>query len=356
MRNKRRKNFGMAYNISIILAVLIIISGVIALVLFLFHYKKNQIETIDALSHQIEIMYTEEDMQSMLAGAVEEATSSATQQTREEILGNLKARLSEGESTVSVLRPYYPDDIVVVSDGKYHFVPILDTLAKHGLSEENLFVNEETGEVTYQENGVVTSHKGIDVSKYQGDIQWNKVKADGVEYAFIRLGFRGYESGKLVLDEYFIDNIEGALAAGVEVGVYFFSQAVTEEEAIEEAEYVLENLEPYDITYPIVFDVEKVSSSNSRMNQITKEERTNVTLAFCQRIEEAGMTPMIYGNMEMFSVLIDLEPLEKYEKWFAYYAPILYYPYDFKIWQYTESGIVDGIDGGVDMNISFKTW
>ena len=92
------------------------------------------------------------------------------------------------------------------------------------------------------------------------------------------------------------------------------------------------------------------------MNQLTKEERTRITLAFCERIEDEGYTPMIYGNLEMFGVLIDLEPLEKYEKWYAYYDTSLYYPYDFKVWQYSATGRVDGIEGDVDMNISFKEW
>ncbi len=216
----------------------------------------------------------------------------------------------------------------------------------------------EEGELTYQEGETVLSYKGIDVSRYQGDINWKKVKADGVDYTFIRVGLRGYGTGEIVLDEKFEKNVKNAFSAGVKVGVYFFSQAITEQEAIEEAEFVLEQLAPYKdmITYPVAIDVEKVASASGRMNQLTKEERTNVTVAFLERIAEEGYTPMVYANLEMFGLMLDLEALESYEKWFAYYDSSLYYPYDFKIWQYTDKGSVNGIKGDVDMNISFKVW
>lgn len=355
MRKPKEKKYNRLNHIAVLLGVLIVISGSTAAVLFFLNWQKNQKEAVQALNQTIEEMYSEEDMQSMVAGAVEETRQQTELEVRNGLLDGIREELSAGASAVSVLRPLYPDELVLVSNSKYHFVPIREDLAKHSLLEENLRLSEE-GELTYLENEEVVSRKGIDVSKYQGDINWNQVRDDGVEYAFIRLGLRGYETGKLALDEYFADNIEGAQAAGVEVGVYFFSQAITEAEAIEEAEFVLEQLEPYDISYPVVFDVEKVSSSKGRMNQLSAAERTNVTLAFCRRIEEAGLTPMIYGNLEMFGVLIDLEPLEKYDKWFAFYDDSLYYPYDFKIWQYTDKGRVNGIEGDVDLNISFKTW
>lgn len=353
----KEKKYGRLYHITAVLGVLVVISGVFAIGLVVWSWQTKQSETIQALSQTIDTMYSEEDMQTMLAGAVEETRLETETATREELLSDIREQLLDGKSTVNVLRPLYPDELVVVSNNKFHFVPIRDDLAKHSLVEENLILSEEN-ELTYVDAGSVVSHKGIDVSKYQGDIDWQKVKADGVEYAFIRVGLRGYKTGEIAPDEKFEDNIRGANRAGVKVGVYFFSQAVTVEEAVEEAEFVLEQIEPYGdmVEYPIVFDVEKVSAENGRMNQLTQEERTQVTLAFCERIEDAGYTPMIYGNLEMFGVLIDLEPLEKYEKWYAYYSPTLYYPYDFKVWQYSAEGSIDGIDGDVDVNISFKTW
>lgn len=354
---KREKKYGRLYHISAVLGVLVVVSGIIAIILVLWNWQRDQNETIQALNQKMDNMYSEEEMQTMLAGAVEDTRTETENATKEALLSDIRNQLSDGRSTVSVLRPYYPNELVVVSNGTYHFVPIREDLAKHSLTEDKLMLSEE-GELAYGEEGNVVSHKGIDVSKYQGDIDWQKVKADGVEYAFIRVGVRGYKTGEIAPDEMFEKNIKGAYQAGVKVGIYFFSQAVNEQEAIEEAEFVLEQIEPYAdmVEYPIVFDVEKVSSGNGRMNQLTKEERTQVTLSFCERIEEAGYTPMIYGNLEMFSVLIDLEPLEKYEKWYAYYDSSLYYPYDFKVWQYSAEGKVDGIKGDVDLNISFKTW
>ena len=357
MKKTKEKKYGRLHHISVVLGALVVLSGAFALVLVIWSWHKNQSQTIQALSQTIETMYSEEDMQTMLAGAVEEARLETEALTKEALLSDIKEQLASGKSTVSVLRPLYPNELVVVSNSKYHFVPIRDDLAKHTLTEENLVLSEDN-ELTYMEADAVVSQKGIDVSKYEDTIDWQKVKADGVDYAFIRVGLRGYKTGEIVLDDKFEDNIQGAYRAGVKVGVYFFSQAITTEEAVEEAEFVLEQIEPYAgvVEYPIVFDVEKVAAENGRMNLLTKEERTQVTQAFCERIAEAGYTPMIYGNLEMFGVLIDLEPLEKYEKWYANYSPSLYYPYDFKIWQYTSEGSVDGIKGDVDMNISFKTW
>ena len=138
----------------------------------------------------------------------------------------------------------------------------------------------------------VVSHKGIDVSKHQGNIDWTKVAADGVEFAFIRVGLRGYGTeGKLVEDEYFEQNIKGALQAGIKVGVYFYSQAITDAELLEEANLVLEKVKPYNIELPIVFDVEKVSGGKGRANELSVEERTRLTALFCQTVQDAGYKP-----------------------------------------------------------------
>ena len=201
------------------------------------------------------------------------------------------------------------------------------------------------------------SHKGIDVSLYQGNIDWAKVAADGVEYVFVRVGYRGYgKEGRLVLDEKFTKNIEGAKAAGLKVGVYFFGQAITVEEAREEANLVLQQIAPYEIDYPVVYDVEKVSAEGGRANALDATARTDIVIEFLETVKAAGYTPMVYANTEMYTVLLEFERLEQYEKWFAYYGEEMYFPYNYAIWQYTEKGTVDGISGAVDMNISFKEW
>lgn len=298
----------------------------------------------------------DEKLKEAAESAAKEAQDSKAQavaDARAEILNGIKAGLSTGDETmVEVLRPYYPDEIVVVSNGKFNFVPINQELKKNDYKEENLQI-QENGEYLYIENDEVVSHKGIDVSRFQGDIDWKAVAADGVEFAFIRVGNRGYGTGKLVEDDKFEKNVEGALAAGIHTGVYIYSQAISEEEIREEAQFVLEKLKGYEIDGPVVFDVEKTADSSGRMNQISLEERTNLTLLFCQTIEQAGYKPMIYHNIEMGALMIDVETLEQYDKWLAYYNDDMYYPYAYSIWQYTDKGKVNGIKGNVDMNISF---
>lgn len=314
-----------------------------------FQNNANDIAEAVAVSEQEEqTTYTQEELDAAVAEAREEASRSG----QEQILAGIKAGLTAGESTVETLRPYYPDEMVVVSNGAFHFVPINRELKLNDYTEESLNILE-TGELQYLENGQVVSRKGIDVSKHQGEIDWQQVAADGVEYAFIRVGLRGYGTGKLVEDEYFEQNITGALGAGIKVGVYFYSQAVNETELLEEANFVLEKIAPYRVECPVVYDVEKVSGAEGRMNSLTVEERTNLTLLFCQTIENAGYKPMIYHNMEMGALMLDLSALEEYDKWFAYYNQDFYYPYQYEIWQYTDSGTVNGIEGPVDLNISF---
>ena len=301
---------------------------------------------------EVAVTYTESQIEELIVAAKAEGELEGT----EKILEALQTSLSEGKSVAEALRPLYQDQLIVVSGGKYNFVPIDKNLKMHGFVSENLNVNEN-GFYEYMENGQVVSHKGIDVSKHQGEIDWQKVAADGVEFAFIRVGFRGYETGLVVLDEQFENNIKGATTNGVKAGVYFFSQATTEEEAIEEANYVLQNIAPYKIECPVVIDVEKVGDSQARMNQISAEQRTANVKAFCDTIAAAGYTPLIYHNMEMATMFLDFAQLEDYQKWFAYYNnQDFYYPYAYDVWQYSDKGKINGIDGDVDLNISFHLW
>lgn len=303
-------------------------------------------------------VYTQEELDRRIAEAVLQAQAeldSAVSIGQEELLEEIRDQLTDGQTVLETLRPLYPDDIVIISGGKYHFVPIQTEIPLHGLKQENLQVLEN-GRYQYVENDQVVSHMGIDVSKYQGKINWQKVAAEGVEFVFLRLGLRGYESGKLVEDETFQANIKGATEHGIKVGVYFFSQAITVEEAVEEANFVLERIAPYNIECPVVFDVEKVGSSSARMNQLTPQERTDVTIAFLDTIEAAGYKSMFYHNMETALLLLELERLKDYDRWFAYYGEELYYPYAYGVWQYSEKGRVNGISGEVDMNIAFETW
>lgn len=213
------------------------------------------------------------------------------------------------------------------------------------------------GEYQYIKDGAVTSHKGIDVSKYQETIDWKKVAADGIEYAFIRVGCRGYgSSGTLIKDDKFHQNVKGALAQDIQVGAYFFSQALTEKEAIEEAEMVIKELDGYDITYPVAIDIERVDGQKARQDALTKEERTEICIAFCERIKEAGYTPMVYGDLETFSELLDVEKLADYDFWICETDGEMTFPYEFAVWQYSHTGSVSGIKGETSISISLKEW
>ncbi|MCH5337271.1 MAG: glycoside hydrolase family 25 protein [Acetatifactor sp.] len=302
---------------------------------------------VSAVSNSV--VYTQEELDAKVAEAILEAQD----QGMEEVLDAIVESMSEGRTPLDTVKSLFPDHIIVASDGRYHFVPINYDLAQNQLLTENLNILD-SGEIQYMQEGQVISHKGIDVSKFQGAIDWSKVAGDGVEYAFIRVGYRGWgSSGRLVEDEYFEANMQGALKAGIKVGVYFYSQAITEEEAVEEANFVLERIEPYNVECPVVFDVEKVSEDSARMNQITLEERTYLTKVFCQTVKDAGYKPMIYHNTQMGALMLDLTELEEFDKWFAAYTNTLYYPYEYKVWQYSDKGRVAGIKGNVDLNICF---
>ena len=197
---------------------------------------------------------------------------------------------------------------------------------------------------------------GIDVSNHQGDIDWNAVAADGAEFAIIRLGYRGYTLGALNMDTRFVQNIEGALAAGLKVGVYFFSQAISVEEAVEEARFVLNALEPYrdQITFPVAYDWEDIGTTNARTYKLPTEILNACALAFCGEITAAGYEPLIYFYPNLGKKFYDLDVISQYPFWYCYYNGV--YPdleRPFRMWQYTSSGSIAGIQGKVDWNICF---
>lgn len=204
-------------------------------------------------------------------------------------------------------------------------------------------------------------HKVIDVSKYQKDIDWVKVKQSGVDYAIIRAGFRGYgDIGTLNTDSYFKQNIEGALAAGIEVGVYFFSQAITEIEATEEAKYVLDLIEEYEISLPVAIDFEYAYDKSGVTGRLysadlSKEAATQICKKFCTAVEDKGYTAMVYANRSMLENGLDASEIaENYKIWLAHYTDCTDYAGDYEFWQYTQSGTVDGITTNVDLNFWYK--
>lgn len=218
---------------------------------------------------------------------------------------------------------------------------------------------EKDGFLRYDSSG---ARLGVDVSEYQGSIDWTAVKDAGMNFAILRLGFRGATQGLLNVDETFEENFQKATDAGLFVGVYFFSQAVTKAEAEAEADFVIQTLNGRKLAYPVVFDWEipmatqELPAEALRAYDMDGKQVTEFAKAFCDRIKEAGYTPCVYTNKSMAYEFFDLEELKDYDLWYAEYqkAPSLYY--DFRIWQYTEEGQVPGIEGGVDIDICFKPY
>lgn len=235
--------------------------------------------------------------------------------------------------------------------------PSADTPEETGLVD-GLPANPHSAEDFAQKGGftVYTGpenwNTGVDVSSHQGEIDWEKAAADGIQFAIIRLGYRGYTEGEISLDDYFIRNIEGAQAAGMDVGVYFFSQALTQEEAIEEARFTLEWLKGYELDYPVFFDWEDIQA-DARTDGMDMLTLTGCADAFCKTIEDAGYRAGIYFNQRFGYQELNLLSLRKYQFWLAEYNPAPTFTYDFEIWQYSSEGSVDGIATQVDLNMSF---
>jgi GH25 family lysozyme M1 (1,4-beta-N-acetylmuramidase) len=205
---------------------------------------------------------------------------------------------------------------------------------------------------TFNSDGVRSGTIGIDVSKYQTGINWTKVKNAGINFVMIRCGYRGYGSGVLVEDPMYRSHISGAKAAGLRVGVYFFSQAVNEAEAVEEASMAVSLAKKYGINMPIAIDSEYANGGKGRADGLSKSARTAVTKAFCNTVKSAGYTPMVYASKSWFSSHLDVSQLSSYRIWVAHYADKCGYKGNYHIWQNTDKGKVDGVPGYVDMNIS----
>ena len=250
---------------------------------------------------------------------------------------------------------YIPERYIAIGgyNSERYYIAVNDNIPENQIDSERMDTKDANNWVYYDENGVKASVRGIDVSKYQGDIDWKKVAESGVEFAIIRLGYRGMNEGTLEMDPYFEANMKGAIENGIKVGVYFFSQAITKEEAKEEANYVIGAVSRYDVTYPIVFDTERVTTYNARANSLGYEERTDMCLTFCDRIAKAGYTPAVYANLKYMITGINLERLKDYDKWYAQYSNEISLPYSFQMFQYSESGKIPGIKGDVDLDISF---
>lgn len=219
------------------------------------------------------------------------------------------------------------------------------------------FVYDENGRIFYNDKNVKYL-TGIDVSAHQGNIDWNDVADDGIDFAILRVGYRGYGvAGNIKEDDMFRKNASAALKAGLKIGVYFYSQAISAEEAVEEAEFVIDTISGFDIEYPVVFDWENEPDIGMRTDNLSGDIITQCAVSFCEKVKAAGYTPAVYFNLTDAYVRYDLDKISDYAFWYAQHegsSPLFYYQYG--IWQYTNSGKVDGISGNVDINICFEEY
>ncbi len=277
--------------------------------------------------------------------------------------------METGEYEVS-LRPVaeyeVPEDGVLVSVTDEISYTVIDDISFLIRSEDEIDpIVEDTAvnEAEIDADGTETNKRlgdgatvfGIDVSKWNKDIDWKKVKEAGVEFAIIRCGYRGSKSGALVEDPYFAKNIQGATDAGVRVGIYFFTQAVNPVEAVEEASMVLMLSKQHKISYPLFIDTEG-AGGNGRADGLDKETRTAVCKAFCETIENAGYTAGVYASKSWLNNNLDMEQLSAYSTWLAQYSSEPSYEGKYDMWQYTSAGKIDGISTLVDYNVSYMDY
>ena len=250
--------------------------------------------------------------------------------------------------------------VMVFCDTKFNTATLANQLARLGFSVDCLH-----GDLSQKERNQImqafrdgklailvatdVAARGIDVSKFQGSIDWNAVKADGITFAIIRCGYRGYGSGALVEDSTYRRNIQGAINAGLRVGVYFYSQAINEAEAVEEASMVLSLVSGYSLPLGVYYDTESVGGG--RANALSAAERTACAVAFCETIRSAGYSAGVYSYASWFYNALNFANISKYNIWIAQYRDTLSFSYKHNIWQYTGSGSVKGISKPVDMNI-----
>ena len=235
-------------------------------------------------------------------------------------------------------------------------IPALEGVPVNIYKEEN-FLTDSKGYKYYYEDSELLSYAGIDVSGYNGEIDWNKVKESGIDFVMFRIGGRGYGSEGVLYDEpRLLGNIRAAKKAGLDVGGYFFSQAITPQEAAEEAEYAVSLLKGEKLEYPLAFDWEIIDSDVARTDGISPQTLTDCARAFCDTVKEEGYIPCLYTGTSLAYYKYDLAQLSDIDIWYAQYDDLPDMYYNFTIWQYSCTGKVEGIEGEVDLNICFKNY
>lgn len=250
-------------------------------------------------------------------------------------------------------KEYDKDNYYAIEDdnGKKTYYEIIKDMPRNDYNLENNLINEN-GLLTYKDSKR-ESVKGVDLSKYNGTVDFTKLKEAGVGFAMLRLASRGYGSGKISLDEKFVEYAQNAQVAGIQIGAFFYSQAVNENEAVEEANYIVGAISGFNVKYPVAIDIERVSGDEARTDKLTNKERTSIVKMFCDTVKGYGYKPIIYASSEMLVGGLDLKELQDYDVWLADEKIPTEYPYRFGMWQYNTKGHIDGITGDIDLDISF---
>ena len=335
-RSRQRPKFRFAP----VLASLLAITNVLTLGAYGLNYMQTEITVKNA-----------EDTVKQAQKTVDEVNAQMEQLKKETVpLDKFQYNVAEYNIMAEFIQEFF-DDRIVYKDTAVHYAEIDESLQMNSYDWDAL--SWENGRPSYQPDDARHSFLGIDVSYHQEYIDWEAVAADGIDFAIIRCGYRGYGTGELVADSNYHGYMEGALENGLDVGVYFFSQAIDAGEAVEEAEYVLSLIGDYNVTMPVVLDME-IMTEEARANDLTSAQRAEIASAFCDTIKAAGYTPAIYGNTAYYMSKIDFASIAgKYGIWLAQYYKEPFFPYQFSLWQYTDSGSVDGIEGKVDLNLYF---
>lgn len=288
---------------------------------------------------------------------VQSVESKAKEEALDEIRESFRESINE-KGSLYAIREMFPDNLIVASGGEYRFYPIDESIEKNMFSSDD-FSLDDKGWLEYSgNNSEVNTFNGVQVSRYQKEVDFEKVKQSGIDFVMLRAGLRGTSEGTILEDDYFKTNIKNASSAGLDIGIYFESAAVDEAEAKEEAEFVLELISDYEITYPIAILAQPAESDDSRTAQLAPGDYSRIIDTFCKVIEDAGYKSIIYGNILSFTELVDKSELADRNVWISYSGEKQYYPYRFDLWEYTKMGVVDGIDGSANLIISvtdFKT-
>ena len=358
---KRRRSDPASILVPVLIVTLLITVGLSAvLYLQLRAERAERTQAEQTLVQTEQVLATDYMDQATVNRLVTEARESGREEGVRQFRDELRASVEAPEARVfDVLRRMYPEYVLFSGPNDEHngnhFIPIDPEMPENTVQNAGLSVSEN-GVIRYFADGEEKAEMMLDVSQYQGEIDWEQVAEYGIRKVIIRAGFRGYGSGKLVADEQFEANMDGALENGIEVGVYFVTQAISAEEAHEEFAFLTELLEPYKdrVTLPVVLDVERIAGDDARTDFLKSEERTDLAIVFLEDVRAAGYQPMVYANIQGLFGMMNVERLREYPVWYAYYDTYIYYPYRIRCWQYAESGVIPGIDGKVDLNLWFE--